>query len=133
MTDRSIIKVAAAVILDQAGRMLLVRKKNTDAFMQPGGKIEAGETALQSLYREVREELGAEVASQHYLAQISAPAANEPDHIVDAEIFRVELSSDPHISNEIEEMCWLSDGEIDEQDTRILAPLSRIISQHFVS
>jgi 8-oxo-dGTP diphosphatase len=40
------IEIVTAVIQDQAGRVLLVRKCGTLAFMQPGGKREEGEDDL---------------------------------------------------------------------------------------
>lgn len=40
------IRIVAALVLDGAGRMLVVRKAGTDAFMQPGGKPDAGEDQL---------------------------------------------------------------------------------------
>ncbi len=50
------IGVAAAVILRTDGRALLVRKRGTAAFMQPGGKIEPGESLSAALPRELVEE-----------------------------------------------------------------------------
>ena len=35
-----VISVVAALIRDNGGRVLLVRKRGTSAFMQPGGKRE---------------------------------------------------------------------------------------------
>lgn len=75
MAYETVIKVAAAVILDEAGGMLLVRKRNTEAFMQPGGKIEPGETTLQSLRREIKEELGTTISSEEYLGRFCAPGS----------------------------------------------------------
>ncbi len=40
-----------------AGRLLLVRKRNTLAFMLPGGKAEPGEDPIAALTRELNEEL----------------------------------------------------------------------------
>jgi len=34
-----VVRIAAALIVDQAGRMLLVRSAGTQAFMQAGGLI----------------------------------------------------------------------------------------------
>ena len=59
-TEPRLIHVSAAVITDDAGRLLLVRKTGTTAFMQPGGKPELGESASQTLSRELAEELGIE-------------------------------------------------------------------------
>lgn len=35
-----IIRIAAALLIGTDGRTLLVRKRGTQAFMQPGGKID---------------------------------------------------------------------------------------------
>ena len=37
-----IVSIVAALIRDEMGRVLLVRKRGTSAFMQPGGKRDAG-------------------------------------------------------------------------------------------
>ena len=52
VTPDRVIRVAAAVVTDDAGRFLLVRKRGTTAFMQPGGKIEPGEDPRAALVRE---------------------------------------------------------------------------------
>ena len=52
-----VVRIAAALIVDQAGKMLLVRKRGTQAFMQAGGKIEPSETPRQAPSRELAEEL----------------------------------------------------------------------------
>ncbi|QOR37060.1 hypothetical protein HNO52_17845 [Billgrantia diversa] len=39
------LRIAAALILDSEGHMLLVRKRGTERFMQAGGKLEPGEPA----------------------------------------------------------------------------------------
>ena len=56
MTD--MIDIVAALIRDPAGRVLLVRKRGTTAFMQPGGKRDSGEDDFTALAREIDEELG---------------------------------------------------------------------------
>lgn len=51
------IQIAAALIDDDAGRLLLVRKAGTEWFMQAGGKIENGESPLSALRRELGRKL----------------------------------------------------------------------------
>jgi hypothetical protein len=43
------IHIVAAVILDDRGRALVVRKHGASRFIQPGGKPEPGEAPLQAL------------------------------------------------------------------------------------
>ena len=85
----STIRIAAAILIDQAGQTLLVRKRGTTAFMQPGGKIEAHELPVHALARELEEELGLQIdpAQATFLNSFSAPAANEPGFTVEAELF----------------------------------------------
>jgi 8-oxo-dGTP diphosphatase len=56
--SENVISVVAALIRDEARCVLLVRKRGTKAFMQPGGKRDRGESDLAALSREIVEELG---------------------------------------------------------------------------
>jgi 8-oxo-dGTP diphosphatase len=118
------IRIAAALIDDGAGRILLVRKRGTRWFMQAGGKIEDGEDAVTALRRELREEIG--LASfdigVDYLGQYAAAAANERDCVVCAEVFHVRVAFKPETKMEIEEAVWVS---LAEAETMPLAPLTR--------
>ena len=98
------IRIAAALLVD-GGRLLLVRKRGTTAFMQPGGKIDPGEDSIDALRRELHEELGLVVlrSAPVPLGKFSAPAANEPGHTVEAEIFIVETAETMQPAAEIEE------------------------------
>ena len=123
-TSLPLIRIAAALLIDPDGRTLLVRKRGTEAFMQPGGKIEAHEQPAHALARELEEELGLVVDPAHalYLGQFSAPAANEPGFVVQAELFQLTIDSDVSPAAEIEEVRWIdpaSDGNLS------LAPLTR--------
>ena len=119
-----IIRIAAALLIGSDGRTLLVRKRGTEAFMQPGGKIEAHERPVEALARELDEELGLNIepANATYLGQFCAPAANEPGFVVQAELFQLTIDSDVSPAAEIEEVRWIdpaTDGDI------TLAPLTR--------
>jgi 8-oxo-dGTP diphosphatase len=121
--DRTI-HIAAALIEDDQKRLLLVRKAGTQWFMQAGGKIEQGESALSALHRELREEIGLSLNEDEarYLGQFSADAANEANHVVVAEIFHVRVSYTPTVSAEIEEAVWVAPATAELMS---LAPLTR--------
>ena len=101
------IRVSAVVLTDTAGRVLMVRKRGTDSFLNPGGKPEPGETPEMCAARELREELGLELDPEGLLSlgKFRAPAANEADTVVLADVFRVPEPLDrlPEPRSEIEE------------------------------
>ncbi|MDG4666995.1 NUDIX domain-containing protein [Mycobacterium sp. 236(2023)] len=112
------------MIVDDTGRALLVRKRGTTAFMQPGGKVDAGETAVDALHRELLEELAVRVTASDVrsLGKRVAAAANEPGHLVHADLFMVTLRGDPVASAEIDEIAWIDPREPGDIE---LAPLTR--------
>lgn len=120
--------IAAAVLLNEHQQLLLVRKRGTSAFMQPGGKIDRGEQPLDALIRELQEELGLVIdpSDATFLGQYQAPAANEPGFMVDCALYRVAMKpGDEAIpAAEIEEVVWVSVLEACELE---LAPLTRKI------
>jgi 8-oxo-dGTP diphosphatase len=123
------IHVSAAVITDAEGRLLVVRKAGTTAFMQPGGKPEPGESPSQTLSRELAEELGVAVAPDDLraLGSFTAAAANEPGHVVVADVFAADIGvQQPAIGAEIAEMRWVSRADVDHVE---IAPLAR---EHFL-
>ncbi|MGB3122344.1 MAG: NUDIX domain-containing protein [Pseudomonas sp.] len=120
----SILRIAAALLIGSDGQTLLVRKRGTQAFMQPGGKIDAGEQPVEALARELYEELNLQIEPSDalYLGHFSAPAANEPGFTVHAELFQVHIDVPVTPAAEIEEVRWIDpagDGGLP------LAPLTR--------
>ncbi len=119
-----VIQIAAALLIGTDGRTLLVRKRGTTAFMQPGGKIEPGEPPAVALARELEEELGLLIdpLQAGYLGSFAAPAANEPGFEVRCELFEVRINGDVVPAAEIEEVIWIS---ADSHPELPLAPLTR--------
>jgi 8-oxo-dGTP diphosphatase len=122
--DSDTIKIVAALICDDAGRILLVRKRGTTAFMQPGGKRDPGEDDIAALSREIAEELGCRVvrSSIRPLGEFDAVAANEPGFRVQASLYRIDVTGDITPSREIDEMIWIDPAAPFDV---ILAPLTR--------
>jgi 8-oxo-dGTP diphosphatase len=122
--DNGTIKIVAALICDDAGRVLLVRKRGTTAFMQPGGKRDPGEDDTAALSREITEELGCSVvrASIRPLGEFDAIAANEPGWRVQASLYGIDVIGEIAPSREIDETIWID--PVAPPDI-FLAPLTR--------
>ena len=117
------ITVAAAVILNEKNQLLLVRKRNTHAFMQVGGKLEPNEAPEITMQREILEEVGSSCVIEQFLGRFETAAANELDHILVSHLYLVQLDQVPKIAAEIAEMKWI---ELNDSETH-LAPLTREI------
>jgi 8-oxo-dGTP diphosphatase len=123
MNDQ-VISVVAALIRDESGRVLLVRKRGTAAFMQPGGKRGAGESDLAALSREIVEELGCQVVAERIrpLGVFDCAAANEPGFRVQAAVYEVDVNGVPSPCAEIDEAVWVDPAALPDLP---LAPLTR--------
>ena len=116
--------ISAACLIDEAGRLLLVRKRNTQAFMLPGGKAEPGEDAITALSRELAEELNLSLPATALrpLGRFRAAAANEAATWIDASVFQARLPHPVSAAAELEELRWLAPADV---PPATLAPLLR--------
>jgi 8-oxo-dGTP diphosphatase len=124
VTVADTIEIVAAVIRDEAGRVLLVRKRGTTAFMQPGGKRDPGEDDIATLAREIDEELGCRLVpdSIRPLGEFDAISANEPGFRVRASLYEIAVKGDIAPKAEIEAMLWIDPAAPADI---LLAPLTR--------
>ncbi|MEZ4861064.1 MAG: NUDIX hydrolase N-terminal domain-containing protein [Caldilineaceae bacterium] len=110
--------VGDAAIMDDAGRLLLIRRADNDLWAMPGGVLEVGETAAAGVVREALEETGVhcEVTglagvfdsrhwggrSRHHLYQfvfLCRPLAKPP-------------VTPPTHAHEVREQAWFAEPEL---------------------
>ena len=119
-----VISVVAALIRDDHGRVLLVRKRGTSAFMQPGGKRDTGESDVAALCREITEELSCRVVTKtaRRLGVFDCAAANEPGFRVEAAVYAVDVEGAVKPRSEIDEAIWVDPAALPDLP---FAPLTR--------
>jgi 8-oxo-dGTP diphosphatase len=113
MPGMRLIRVAAGVIEDREGRVLVTRRPpgvhQGGLWEFPGGKLEQGETPKQGLIRELEEELGIQVRSARPLIRIRHDYG---DRRVVLDVYRLkEFVGEPH-GREGQPLAWLYPGEM---------------------
>jgi 8-oxo-dGTP diphosphatase len=121
----TVMHVMAGVLLDGTGRVLLAQRpagKHLAGFWEfPGGKLEAGETPLAALARELLEELGIHVRSAEALIRLPWRYGGR-ELLLDA--WRVSSWRGEPRSLEAQPLQWLLPARVDPM---ILAPADRVI------
>jgi 8-oxo-dGTP diphosphatase len=110
-----IYKTALAVFKDK--KMIMVRNdRNDEVFYTLGGKIEPGETGIECLEREIKEEVGTTVrpGSLKFLQEFQAPAHGRENTFVNIQLYEGQLVDDPKPSSEIVEIDYF-DSTVDKK------------------
>ncbi len=100
-------KLAWVHIVNQ--KILITRSKGKDTYYIPGGKRESGETDLQALVREVKEELSVNLLpdSVRYMKTFEAQAHDKPEGtIVRMTCYTGDYTGRIKAASEIEEVDW---------------------------
>ena len=120
--DRPILAVSAAILRD--GHVLIVRRARPPAqglYTLPGGAVEAGETLIETLTREVREELGMTI-EPIALAGYREAIVRDDDkrvarHYVILAFAARWIAGEPVLGDEIAEALWLRPSELTSLNT----------------
>lgn len=97
----------AGLVVVKGDKLLLAYSKNKKAWYLPGGKIDDGESSLETLQREIFEELNIVLNSERlkYYCHITAPAYGEdPPIIMEQDCFIYQLNEKIEPKNEIGEV-----------------------------
>ena len=99
-TEEWVFSYRVAGICIRDGKVLLQKPTNDTAYAFPGGHVEFGETNEQTLIREFREEIGADITVKDlkWVAEIFFPWGTRPCHQI-CLYYMVELHS-PQIPDE---------------------------------
>jgi 8-oxo-dGTP diphosphatase len=100
----------AGIVVDDNGRVLVIRRRDNGHWEPPGGVLEIGESFEEGVRREVQEETGLPVAVE----QLTGVYKNMQRGVV-ALVFRCHpLADRPHETAEAVAVRWAYPGEVAE-------------------
>jgi 8-oxo-dGTP diphosphatase len=106
---------AIGLVVVRDGRVLCVRKSAAHRWIVPGGKQEAGEADVDTLKREVREELRCELREAKPLGRVVGPSPDAPgsapdtsDGCREVRLWIGEIDGEPRACAEIAQVAWLA-------------------------
>jgi 8-oxo-dGTP diphosphatase len=114
-----------AWVLVADGRILCARSRGKDVFYIPGGKRESGETELDALLREIREELAVDLlpdSVRHYRTYRAQAHAQADGFEVLMSCYTAAHQGAPSASSEIEELGWFGHADRDR-----VAPVDQLL------
>ncbi|MCC3767365.1 NUDIX domain-containing protein [Streptomyces sp. UNOC14_S4] len=129
----SVVPSASAVVLDDAGQLLIIHKTDNDLWALPGGGHDIGESIADTVVREVREETGIEVEIERLTGVYT-----DPQHVMaydDGEVrqqFTICFRARPtggavRTSSESKEVRWVAPPELANLD---MHPSMRLRIEH---
>ncbi|MQA10751.1 MAG: NUDIX domain-containing protein [Pseudonocardiaceae bacterium] len=119
---------AVAWIRLEAGKILVTRSRGKDVYYIPGGKREPGESDVQTLVREIDEELAVAIApaSAVHVGTFHAQADGHAAGVtVRMSCYSAEYRGPLAPSGEIEELGWLSYADRDR-----VPPVDQLVFDH---
>lgn len=131
----SVVPSASAIVTDEQGRILLVKRRDNTLWALPGGGHDIGETIEQTAIREVKEETGLDVE----ITGITGVYTN-PAHVVaftDGEVRQqfslcfttTVLGGELAIDHESTDIAWTTPADIDGLD---MHPSMRLRISHYL-
>lgn len=104
----------AALALVRDRRVLMVTARGRDVHFMPGGKIDAGETAVEAVIREAHEEvsIALDPASVTPLFVVTTQAHGEPEgRQVEMQLFAATTPDAPLPSSEVDAVHWVTSAD----------------------
>lgn len=112
----ALIQCAGAIVLDERGRLLLVRRgrpPGVGLWSVPGGKCEAGEDAAAACVREAREETGLIVEPIRLAGQVHRPGLDGDIFVIDDYLCRA-IGGTLRAGDDAADARWFRPGELSE-------------------
>lgn len=121
------------LVEETENQILLVQVRNREKYYFPGGKIDEGESLVEALQRELKEELRLELAKDEleFIGTIVGEAYPQPNMLTELNGFKVNRAIDwskVETDHEITDMKWF-----DINDSENIAPAVNTWIKEFIN
>lgn len=109
-----------AIVFDEDGRLLLVRRANPPAQGQwsiPGGRVEAGERDEVAVVRELAEETGLVGTVLREVGTITREAPGGGTYVIRDYLMQVASDRAPQAGDDASDAAWFRQDELPSVDT----------------
>ena len=131
-------RVTVAAIVERQGRFLFVLERGDDGRLvinQPAGHLERGESLLDAVIRETREETGwcfvPEALVGIYQWQHSDRGPSYVRFAICGDV--TERDASPRLDDGIEDVLWLGWDELNDRSERLRSPLVRSVVADYLA
>jgi ADP-ribose pyrophosphatase YjhB (NUDIX family) len=120
VAERVPVACVGAIVRDDAGRLLLVRRRTDPGrgrWSIPGGRVRAGEDERAAVRREVAEETGLQVLAHAAVGSVERPGPDDSAYTITDYVCT--LMSDPRAAiagDDADAVAWVDDEELAAHD-----------------
>ena len=117
------IACVGAILLDERGRILLIRRANPPAqglWSIPGGRVEPDEDWVDAVVREFAEETGVEAVVDRFVGEVRRDAPGGGTYVIRDFVMRLPAGSgpvEPVAGDDALDAAWFTPAELRTADT----------------
>lgn len=113
---RELVPCVGAILLDDAGRILLIRRANPPAqglWSIPGGRVEPGEESTDAVARELAEETGLVATVDRFVGEVRRDAPGGGIYVIRDYVMRMSSApGDPVAGDDALDAAWFTPEQL---------------------